>query len=188
MGSVTSQTQAENVLLKLHVYRSVAGIFKEVSTIFLSTTIFHDELTPINISGLCITLVGIATYNYLRFSEAVAVNNASPQTTYTASQRDGEGDALRPHEDADVHALPLYNMADESALYPAQGNVDSEIQHTIFDEGDLSSDEDGSDSDSIKIKREHVGAEEPDLTSLQTDAELVKLDHEVDLLQKDLER
>lgn len=37
---------------------SVAGIFKEVSTIFLGTVVFHDELTPINVSGLCVTLAG----------------------------------------------------------------------------------------------------------------------------------
>lgn len=37
---------------------SVAGIFKEVVVIFLSTVLFHDELTPINISGLCVTIFG----------------------------------------------------------------------------------------------------------------------------------
>lgn len=47
--------------------RSVAGIFKEVATIGLSTLVFHDQLTPINISGLCVALFGIALYNYLKF-------------------------------------------------------------------------------------------------------------------------
>lgn len=40
------------------IFRSVAGIFKEVATIFLSTVVFHDQLTPINISGLCVALMG----------------------------------------------------------------------------------------------------------------------------------
>ncbi|GJN92516.1 hypothetical protein Rhopal_005546-T1 [Rhodotorula paludigena] len=48
---------------------SVAGIFKEVVVIFLSTVLFHDELTPINISGLCVTIFGIALYNYLKYRQ-----------------------------------------------------------------------------------------------------------------------
>lgn len=46
---------------------SVAGIFKEVLTIGLSALVYGDELTPMNISGLLITIVGIGVYNYLRF-------------------------------------------------------------------------------------------------------------------------
>lgn len=46
---------------------SVAGIFKEVLTIALASSVFGDELTPINISGLCITLLGIGLYNYLKY-------------------------------------------------------------------------------------------------------------------------
>jgi hypothetical protein len=48
---------------------SVAGICKEVLTIVLSTLVFHDELTPINISGLCVTIFGIALYNYLKYRD-----------------------------------------------------------------------------------------------------------------------
>ncbi|BGP18370.1 hypothetical protein JCM10213v2_006436 [Rhodosporidiobolus nylandii] len=48
---------------------SVAGIFKEVAVIFLSTVVFHDELTPINISGLVVTIFGIALYNYLKYRQ-----------------------------------------------------------------------------------------------------------------------
>lgn len=46
---------------------SVAGIFKEVSTILLSSSVFGDELTPINVTGLCVALLGIALYNYLKY-------------------------------------------------------------------------------------------------------------------------
>ncbi|KAL8293768.1 hypothetical protein RQP46_000469 [Phenoliferia psychrophenolica] len=48
---------------------SVAGIFKEVAVIFLSMFIFHDQLTPINVSGLCVTIFGIGLYNYLKYSQ-----------------------------------------------------------------------------------------------------------------------
>lgn len=46
---------------------SVAGIFKEVLTIALASSVFGDELTPINVTGLCITLLGIGLYNYLKY-------------------------------------------------------------------------------------------------------------------------
>ncbi|GAA96328.1 uncharacterized protein L969DRAFT_88771 [Mixia osmundae IAM 14324] len=46
---------------------SVAGIFKETATIFLSTIIFGDELMPLNISGLIITIGGISLYNWIKY-------------------------------------------------------------------------------------------------------------------------
>lgn len=47
---------------------SVAGIFKEIATILLSSSVFGDELTPINVTGLCIALTGIGMYNYLKYN------------------------------------------------------------------------------------------------------------------------
>lgn len=37
---------------------SIAGIFKEVTTILISTWVFGDQLTPINITGVVITICG----------------------------------------------------------------------------------------------------------------------------------
>lgn len=37
---------------------SIAGIFKEVSTISISAWVFGDELTPLNIVGVAITVSG----------------------------------------------------------------------------------------------------------------------------------
>lgn len=45
---------------------SVCGIFKEVATIFISSLVFGDILTIINIIGLCITLFGIGLYNWFK--------------------------------------------------------------------------------------------------------------------------
>ena len=47
---------------------SIAGIFKEVLTISAAGLIFDDKLTPINISGLIVTLCAIAAYNYIKIS------------------------------------------------------------------------------------------------------------------------
>ncbi|CAO3684418.1 unnamed protein product [Umbelopsis ramanniana] len=48
---------------------SVCGIFKEVATITVSAIIFGDKLTVVNIMGLCVTLFGIALYNWMKFQE-----------------------------------------------------------------------------------------------------------------------
>jgi len=37
---------------------SIAGIAKEVTTIAVSAIVFGDELTPLNITGVCITIAG----------------------------------------------------------------------------------------------------------------------------------
>lgn len=45
---------------------SICGIFKEVVTICAAGIVFHDDLTPINLSGLAVTISSIAAYNYLK--------------------------------------------------------------------------------------------------------------------------
>jgi solute carrier family 35, member C2 len=48
---------------------SIAGIFKEVVTISAAGLVFGDTLTPINISGLFITIGAIAAYNYIKITK-----------------------------------------------------------------------------------------------------------------------
>lgn len=48
---------------------SVCGIFKEVLTISAASFTFGDELSPINVSGLVVTIVSIAGYNWLKYSK-----------------------------------------------------------------------------------------------------------------------
>lgn len=64
-------TSAEFALLKRTsvVTLSVCGIFKEVLTISAASIVFGDKLTPINISGLCVTLSAIISYNYIRMKK-----------------------------------------------------------------------------------------------------------------------
>ncbi|KAK3674591.1 hypothetical protein LTR78_005677 [Recurvomyces mirabilis] len=61
---------AEFTLLKRTsvVTLSVCGIFKEVLTISAASAVFGDSLSPINISGLVVTIASIAAYNYLKYS------------------------------------------------------------------------------------------------------------------------
>jgi len=48
---------------------SICGIFKEVVTISAAGIVFHDQLTPINVSGLLVTIASIAAYNYLKITK-----------------------------------------------------------------------------------------------------------------------
>lgn len=62
---------AEFALLKRSsvVTLSVCGIFKEVLTISAASFTFGDPLSPINVSGLVVTIVSIAGYNWLKYSK-----------------------------------------------------------------------------------------------------------------------
>lgn len=48
---------------------SICGIFKEVVTITAAGLVFHDPLTPINITGLLVTIASIAAYNYIKITK-----------------------------------------------------------------------------------------------------------------------
>lgn len=48
---------------------SIAGIFKEVVTISTATLVFDDKLTPINISGLFVTIGAICAYNWIKITK-----------------------------------------------------------------------------------------------------------------------
>jgi solute carrier family 35, member C2 len=48
---------------------SIAGIFKEAVTISAAAIVFGDKLTPVNISGLFVTLGAIASYNWIKISK-----------------------------------------------------------------------------------------------------------------------
>lgn len=64
-------TLSEYVLLQYAslLTLSIAGIFKELLTIFVSWVVFGDELTFINILGLTITFADIVWYNVYRFQQ-----------------------------------------------------------------------------------------------------------------------
>ena len=48
---------------------SICGIFKEVVTITAAGIVFKDPLTPINISGLVVTIASIGAYNYIKITK-----------------------------------------------------------------------------------------------------------------------
>jgi solute carrier family 35 protein C2 len=64
-------TSSEFALLKRTsvVTLSICGIFKEVVTITTANFIFNDPLTPINLTGLLVTIFSIAVYNYMKIKK-----------------------------------------------------------------------------------------------------------------------
>lgn len=50
---------------------SIAGIFKEVSTISFAHWVFGDELTELNVVGVVITVSGIGLYSYHKYQKSI---------------------------------------------------------------------------------------------------------------------
>ena len=76
---------------------SICGIFKEVVTIAVAGIVFHDPLTPINISGLVVTIASIGAYNYIKImkmkQDARKEAAMEPEPT---NDEDGDGSATEP--------------------------------------------------------------------------------------------
>ncbi|PLW22613.1 hypothetical protein PCASD_04013 [Puccinia coronata f. sp. avenae] len=112
---------------------SIAGVFKEVGTIFLSTIIFHDVMTPLNISGLAITLFGIGLYNVLKYQQnlkkatlsegrardgsIVLTNRTSDDSKVYSKLKDDEEEDRENSEEEEDHAYHLPS---------ARANIDRE--------------------------------------------------------------
>ncbi|KAF2135040.1 TPT-domain-containing protein [Dothidotthia symphoricarpi CBS 119687] len=64
-------TASEFALLKRTsvVTLSICGIFKEVVTLITANLVFDDPLTPINLTGLVVTIGSIALYNYMKLKK-----------------------------------------------------------------------------------------------------------------------
>ena len=73
---------------------SICGIFKEVVTIVAAGIVFHDPLTPINFTGLVITIGSIGAYNYIKImkmkQDARKEVAMEPKST---DHEDGDGSA-----------------------------------------------------------------------------------------------
>ncbi|ORY66305.1 triose-phosphate transporter family-domain-containing protein [Pseudomassariella vexata] len=102
---------------------SIAGIFKEVVTISAAALVFDDRLTPINISGLVITIAAIGAYNWIKLStmrnEAqLNVHGKSYQQAQSGSSSEGsdgeEESGFLTHDD---------DMAVENNLFTIDGDV-----------------------------------------------------------------
>ena len=76
---------------------SICGIFKEVVTIAAAGIVFKDPLTSINIGGLCLTIISIAAYNYIKITKMKkdARKEVAGEAKSTDDE-DGDGSATEP--------------------------------------------------------------------------------------------
>ncbi|KAI1133677.1 triose-phosphate transporter family-domain-containing protein [Nemania abortiva] len=104
---------------------SIAGIFKEVVTIIVAALVFDDKLTPINISGLLVTLVAIIAYNYIKLTKMR--EEAQRDAHSKGYQQDQSDSSFEPGSESDDEDAGLLTHGEDS---------DAEQNHITID-GDL---------------------------------------------------
>ena len=98
---------------------SICGIFKEVVTISAAGIVFHDPLTPINVSGLLVTIASIAAYNYIKITKMrtnarMEVEGKQKEDEGHSSDEDGEAmePMLAPQKQSGGRTSPLRGSED----------------------------------------------------------------------------
>jgi solute carrier family 35, member C2 len=111
---------------------SIAGIFKEVVTILAAALVFGDTMTPINISGLLVTILAIVAYNYVKLTKmrADAQNDVRDRGQGGAYQVAGSGSSsdLDDDEDEDAEDAGLLSRHEEG-LVTAGGDMITSKPH-----------------------------------------------------------
>lgn len=98
---------------------SIAGIFKEIVTITSAGLVFQDQLTPINILGLFITLIAIISYNFIKIRQMRCQTQEETSEVGTSESDTDKGEYTY---DADAE---VENSDDD--LEVANGSGDSEF-------------------------------------------------------------
>jgi solute carrier family 35 protein C2 len=106
---------------------SIAGIFKEAVTITASLIVFGDTLTPVNVSGLFVTLGSIAAYNYIKITkmrqEAQEAAHREHIDAVTAFSSSGSGsDEDGEHSGEESGLLRRSTEAEGGGLFTADGD------------------------------------------------------------------
>ena len=98
---------------------SICGIFKEVVTITTANLVFHDPLTPINVSGLIVTIGSIATYNYIKITKMRRQAQAEVAQRLDEDREDEQQPMLSEGGEAEIGAqIPRADV---------NGNVDQAV-------------------------------------------------------------
>jgi solute carrier family 35 protein C2 len=110
---------------------SIAGIAKEVSTITISAWFFGDELTPLNVTGVSITICGIGLFTYHKYRKSVDSpipldahgNPIVPEDDVTGSDNPGREYHVQLYETSHLTSSH-YRLSDEPDMdeSPSAGN------------------------------------------------------------------
>ncbi|KAL7424140.1 hypothetical protein Q5752_001725 [Cryptotrichosporon argae] len=155
---------------------SIAGIFKEVTTITISAWVFGDQLTELNVVGVAVTVSGIALFSYHKYTRSLAaslkVDTAgepvpSPTRTHThddtspllgpaTATRSGQSSVRAPSvRHADAGDEPAYSLRPITPASTAMVETGEERAERLRDEfegwdegvGPADNDEDEEDED-----------------------------------------
>lgn len=124
---------AEFALLKRTsvVTLSVCGIFKEVLTISAAGAVFGDELSPINVSGLIVTIASIAAYNYLKYRK---MRSDAQKQAHEALEHDAVDEAGKPgdglsYDEQDLSDEPRRHRRTSALMRDSLSVVTGDSQH-----------------------------------------------------------
>ncbi|KAG1777096.1 triose-phosphate transporter family-domain-containing protein [Suillus placidus] len=113
---------------------SIAGIAKEVSTITVSAWFFGDELTPLNIIGVGITVCGIALFTFHKYRNSIDGRlSVDAQGNMIAIDDENVADSLDSVHGVNFELGPADLGRREDGRLAHQGSDDSDAhQHLLF--------------------------------------------------------
>ena len=122
-------TASEFALLKRTsvVTLSICGIFKEVVTISAANIVFDDQLTPINVSGLLVTIGAIAAYNYIKISKMR--RDARTEVEKQEAMEGETAEAMLDDEGRNTEATGMAYEEDRTDDSPAAPLMKGENEH-----------------------------------------------------------
>ncbi|KIM79047.1 hypothetical protein PILCRDRAFT_823899 [Piloderma croceum F 1598] len=153
---------------------SIAGIAKEVTTITISAWFFGDELTPLNITGVAITICGIALFTYHKYRKSIE----------STVPLDAHGNPVEVDDSVGGGDVGVYVELDQTdhrniSLLRTNSDVDTEStytnRHVLFsaeDEGD----EDAEEYDSIRSLKIGWDGENHETETIAGDGDVVDQD------------
>ncbi|KAF9268768.1 TPT-domain-containing protein [Marasmius fiardii PR-910] len=111
---------------------SIAGIAKEVTTITISAWFFGDQLTPLNITGVAITVCGIVLFTYHKYRKSLesTVPLDGHGNPINLEMDDVHGDQEYEAELDETTRLTLERLSDEVSDNNASENDDSRRSRT----------------------------------------------------------
>jgi solute carrier family 35, member C2 len=102
---------------------SIAGIFKEVVTISAAALVFDDRLTPVNLTGLLVTIAAIAAYNYIKFTKMRNDAQVEAHKNHSYQQAESSPSSDQSSEGEDEDAGLLAGEEDRGDMVTMDGEI-----------------------------------------------------------------
>jgi solute carrier family 35 protein C2 len=109
---------------------SICGIFKEVLTITAGTVVFKDKLTPVNFSGLAVTIATIAVYNWMKIKKMREESERDAHLAVSSSEGSG-GYAPVRMEDECVEERQERRRSHSNSDVPGRGSLGDVIRQSL---------------------------------------------------------